>query len=165
MTVAIRLARPSDLEPVVAIYNESIAGRMATADLEPVSVDQRRAWFHDRDPTRRPLWVAERHGEVAGWLAVNDFYGRPAYAATAEIGVYVSAAHQGAGVGGALVDHAIAHAPALGLTTLLAFVFGHNAPSLALFERRGFVPWGRLPAVARLDERLADLVLLGRAVS
>ena len=161
---ALRHARPGDLERVVAIYNQTIAGRMATADLEPVDVEQRRAWFHDRDPARRPLWVAERDGAVAGWLSVNDFYGRAAYAATAEVGVYVDEEHRRAGVATALLDHAIAQAPRLGLTTLLAFVFAHNGPSIALFERHGFESWGRLPAVARLDDRDADVAILGRRV-
>jgi L-amino acid N-acyltransferase YncA len=129
-----------------------------------VTVEQRRAWFGDRDPARRPLWVAERHGEVAGWLAFNDFYGRPAYHATAELGVYVAPEHQRAGVARALLAQAIDRAPTLGVATLLAFVFGHNAPSLALFERAGFERWGTLPEIARLDERRADLVILGRRV-
>jgi L-amino acid N-acyltransferase YncA len=137
---------------------------MATADLELVTVEQRRLWFDARDPQRRPLWIAERDGAVAGWLSINDFYGRPAYAATAEIGVYVAPEHQGAGVGRALVAHAIERAPAIGLSTLLAFVFGHNGPSLKLFEQEGFDRWGTLPQVARLDERGADLVILGRHV-
>jgi phosphinothricin acetyltransferase len=137
---------------------------MATADLELVTVDQRRIWFDARDPQRRPLWIAEHDGAVAGWLSINDFYGRPAYAATAEIGVYVAPEHQGSGIGRELVAHAIERAPELGVTTLLAFVFAHNAPSLALFEQAGFAPWGTLPEVARLDERHADLVILGRRV-
>jgi L-amino acid N-acyltransferase YncA len=99
---------------------------------------------------------------VAGWLSLNDFYGRPAYAGTAELGVYVAPEHQRAGVARELLAQAIDRAPSLGLTTLLAFVFGHNAPSLALFERAGFERWGTLPEVARLDERRADLVILGR---
>jgi phosphinothricin acetyltransferase len=43
----IRDALPADLAQVVAIYNASIPGRMATADLAPVSVAERRAWFED----------------------------------------------------------------------------------------------------------------------
>jgi L-amino acid N-acyltransferase YncA len=162
--VRIRDARPSDLERTVAIYNASIPGRMATADLDPVGVEDRRSWFEHRDPERRPLWIAEYDdGDVAGFLSVNDFYeGRRAYGATAELGVYVDPGHQRAGVGGALLDHAIDAAPALGLTTLLAFVFGHNVPSVALFERRGFTRWGLLPEVAELDGRAADLTVLGR---
>lgn len=137
---------------------------MATADLEPVSVESRRPWFEERDPARRPIWVLEVGGDVAGWLSVNDFYGRPAYAATAEVGVYVDERHRGRGVARTLVGHAIAEAPRLGLSTLLAFVFGHNVPSLALFERAGFHPWGQLPGVASLDGRPSDLVILGRRV-
>ncbi|HEU4658730.1 MAG TPA: GNAT family N-acetyltransferase [Capillimicrobium sp.] len=159
-----RLARPDDLERVVAIYNATIPGRMATADLEPVSVEQRRPWFEQRDPTRRPIWVLERGGDVAGWLSVNDFYGRPAYAATAELGVYVAAEHQGSGVGRTLLEHAIAEAPRLAVTTYLAFVFAHNAPSIGLFERFGFARWGDLPGVALLDGRPTDLAILGRRV-
>lgn len=135
---------------------------MATADLEPVTAEQRRPWFEQRDPSRRPIWVVERRGAVAGWLAVNDFYGRPAYAATAELGVYVGEAHRGQGVARALLDHALDQGPELGLSTYLAFVFGHNAPSIALFERSGFDRWGRLPAVAVLDGRPSDVVILGR---
>jgi len=43
--LTIRDARADDLARIVAIYNEAIPGRRATADTEPVSVDSRRAWF------------------------------------------------------------------------------------------------------------------------
>ena len=46
----------------------------------------------------------------------------------------------------------------------MAFVFGHNAPSLRLFERAGFARWGHLPRVARLDGIERDLLILGRRV-
>jgi phosphinothricin acetyltransferase len=161
----IRHARPSDIERVVAIYNQTIPQRMATADLEPVSVAQRRGWFHERDPQRRPLYVATGDDDrVLAWLSINDFYGRAAYAATAELGVYVDEAARGQGLGSRLLTHAIGCAPQLGLTTLLAFVFAHNRPSVALFERHAFTPWGQLPRVARLDDREVDLAILGRRV-
>jgi L-amino acid N-acyltransferase YncA len=161
----LRHARPSDIERVVAIYNQTIPQRMATADLEPVTVAHRRAWFHERDPQRRPLYVAtSEDGDVRAWLSVNDFYGRAAYAATAELGVYVDEAARGQGLGSQLLAHAIAAAPDLGLTTLLAFVFAHNTPSVALFERHAFTPWGQLPRVAKLDATEVDLTILGRRV-
>ena len=53
----IRTAQIADLPAIVAIYNDSIPGRMATADTEPVTVQQRDAWFREFDPARRPLWV------------------------------------------------------------------------------------------------------------
>jgi phosphinothricin acetyltransferase len=108
--------------------------------------------------------VAERSGVIVGWLSFQSFYGRPAYAATAEVSVYVSGSVQRGGVGRALLTRAIDNAPSLGLASLVAFVFGHNEPSLALFERHGFDRWGHLPRVARLDGVERDLVILGRRV-
>ncbi len=148
---------------IVAIYNAAIPGRMATADTEPVTVAARTAWFAEFDPARRPLWVfADADKAIAGWLSVRSFYGRPAYAATVEVGVYTSPAHRRQGVARTLLDHALAAAPAAGIRTLLAFVFAHNLPSMALFERAGFALWGKLPRVAELDGVERDLAILGR---
>lgn len=138
---------------------------MATADTEPVTVEARRGWFSDFDPGSRPLWVAlGATGEIAAWLSVRSFYGRPAYHRTAEVSVYTDPAVQRLGVASNLLAHAQAQAPSLGLATLLAFVFAHNTPSLALFERAGFAPWGALPRVAVLDGVERDLAILGRRV-
>ena len=163
-TLTVRDAREADLPRIVAIYNEAIPGRQATADTEPVSVDGRLEWFRAHAPARRPLWVAERDGAIVGWLSFQDFYGRPAYGATAELSVYVGGAAQRGGVGRHLLARAIERAPGLGLATLLGFVFAHNAPSVGLFERHGFARWAHLPRVARLYGVERDLLILGRRV-
>ena len=59
---------------------------------------------------------------------------------------------------------AIAHAPGIKVETLLGFIFGHNAPSLALFDSFGFARWGTLPKVALLDGVERDVIILGRRV-
>jgi phosphinothricin acetyltransferase len=161
--VPIRHAQPSDLPDIVAIYNASIPGRMATADTEPVTVAARRGWFAEFNPAQRPLWVhANANGAVEGWLSMRSFYGRPAYHATVETGVYVATQAQRRGIGRSLLAHALDAAPRLGVRTLLAFVFSHNAASIKLFERAGFASWGRLPRVAELDGVERDLSILGR---
>jgi phosphinothricin acetyltransferase len=48
---------------------------------------------------------------------------------------------------------------------LLGFIFGHNEPSLRLFESFGFERWGFLPNVAELDGLERDLIIVGRRVS
>ncbi len=161
--MAIRAAQLSDLPKIVAIYNAAIPGRLATADTEPLTVAARESWFREFDPARRPLWVFDEAaaGSVKGWLSLRSFYGRPAYRATVEVAVYVDPAAQRQGVAGALVDHAFAAAPAMGIRTVLAFVFAHNAPSLAFFAKTGMATWGRLPRVAELDGIERDLVILG----
>jgi L-amino acid N-acyltransferase YncA len=65
-------------------------------------------------------------------------------------------------IGGRLLERAVQMSPGLGLATLLAFVFAHNHPSVALFVKHGFERWGHLPGVARLDEQERDLLILGR---
>jgi phosphinothricin acetyltransferase len=160
----IRHAQAADLPEIVAIYNASIPGRLATADLDPVTVESRLPWFKDFDPARRPLWVhCDRPGggTVQAWLSVRSFYGRPAYHATAEVSVYTAPGAQRQGLGRMLLTHAIAAVPGLGLRTLLAFVFGHNDPSVRLFRAQGFSPWGCLPKVAEIDGVERDLAILG----
>jgi phosphinothricin acetyltransferase len=159
----IRDAAEPDLEAIVRIYNAAIPGRLATADTEPVSVEARRAWFGDRD-ARHPLWVAEHEGRVAGWLSFGKFYGRPAYAATAEVSVYVDPSVQRNGIARRLMDSALARAPGLGLSTLLGFVFAHNERSVLLCKKFGFDEWGHLPRVAVLDGVERDLLILGRRI-
>ena len=163
--MTLRHAQAADLPEIVGIYNASIPGRMATADTEPVTVQSRESWFRDFDPARRPLWVVTGPGgRVEAWLSVRSFYGRPAYHRTAELGVYTLPAARRGGHAKALLAHAIGQAPALGIATLLAFVFDHNAPSLTLFARFGFERWGTLPRVAELDRVDRNLAILGRRV-
>jgi L-amino acid N-acyltransferase YncA len=156
-----RDAAPADLPAIVAIYNATIPGRGVTADLDPVTVDSRTDWFRAHDPERRPLWVIESEGRIVGWLSFADFYGRPAYAATAELSIYLDASVRGRGTGRDALERAIAFAPSLAIETLLGFIFGHNDTSLRLFERQGFTRWGTLPRVARLDGVERDLVIVG----
>lgn len=156
-----RAARAQDLPDIVAIYNETVASRLVTADLEPVSVESRRSWFAAHGGPTRPLWVVEQQGLVAAWLSFSDFYGRAAYAGTAEVSVYVGARWHRQGIGMALLERAVRAAPQLRVRTLLGFIFGHNEPSLRLFTRAGFERWGTLPRVALLDGVERDLVLMG----
>lgn len=162
MAPARRLATRADLPQIVEIYNSTIPSRMVTADTEPVSVESRARWFEEHTPQHRPLWVIEDADRIAAWLSFSAFYGRPAYHKTAELSVYVHPAFRKRGLGSYLLREAIGHAPALEVDTLLGFIFGHNQPSLALFERFGFARWGELPKVAALDGLERDLVIVGR---
>jgi phosphinothricin acetyltransferase len=163
--MTLRLATSVDLPAIVAIYNAAIPGRMATADTEPVTVASREAWFREHAPARRPLLVLEEAGAVTGWVSLQSFYGRPAYQGTAEVSVYVSADQQRRGLGRRLLEEAVRIAPTVGVQTLLGFVFGHNLPSLRLFEGQGFARWAHLPRVAVLDGQDRDLVILGRRLA
>ena len=157
----IRQAKETDLPAIVEIYNSTIPERMATADLNPVSVASKRSWFSDRDWSTRPLWVFEVDNKVAGWLSFQAFYGRPAYGHTAEVSIYVATAYRRQGIGKKLLQQAILKSPQLKINTLLGFIFAHNQPSLELFKQYQFSQWGYLPRIADLDGIERDLVIFG----
>ncbi|AFZ56286.1 N-acetyltransferase [Anabaena cylindrica FACHB-243] len=162
--MTIRHATETDLPTIVDIYNAAVPSRMATADLEPVSVESRMAWFKGRVPSQRPLWIIEVDDAIAGWLSFQSFYGRPAYHSTAEISIYISPNFQKRGLGKQLVEQAINESPNLGLKTLVSFIFAHNYPSLKLFEKFGFQHWGHLPKIADLAGVERDLIIMGLRV-
>ena len=158
----IRDAVAGDLSAIVGIYNSTIPSRVVSADSEPVSVEQRSRWFREHEPSRRPIWVMESGEEVIGWLSLSDFYdARPAYHATAEIGVYVREDYRGKGVGRRLVEEAVRRGPELDLKTLTAGAFAHNEASVRLFEGIGFRKWAHFPGVAELDGIERALVVMG----
>jgi L-amino acid N-acyltransferase YncA len=164
MKIGFRYALPADLENIVATYNSTIASRMVTADLKPVTTGEKLDWFNAHNEDTRPLWVVEENGEYAGWMSLSSFYGRPAYSGTAELSIYVEERFRGMGVGSNCLRKAIAEAPRCRIHTLLGFIFAHNISSLKLFQNHGFERWGHLPEVAEMDGIRRDLVILGRKV-
>jgi L-amino acid N-acyltransferase YncA len=158
----IRDAVEADLPAIVEIYNATVPTRLVTAELEPTTVEARLPWFREHSSERYPFWVAESEGRVIGWLDFKSFLPRCAYRGTAEISVYVDEEFRHRGVGQRLLEQAIARAPSLGITALVGLIFGHNEPSLKLFQRLGFERWGFFPGVAQLDGVERDLVVMGK---
>lgn len=157
-------AQQKDLELIVNTYNLSIPGRMATADLEPVSVESKKEWFNTHNPGTRPILLIQFDGNYAGWLSYTSFYGRPAYQGTAEVSIYLETEYQGKGIGRIGIQYAEKMAPQLGISNLLAFVFAHNSASMKLFLSEGFQKWAHFPGIAKMDEHLRDLIILGKKI-
>lgn len=165
MNMTLRLAEHKDLEAVVAIYNSTIASRMVTADTEPVTPEDRMEWFWDIQSHARSMLPRTKTETSAAWISFETFYGRPAYNKTAEVSIYIDEACRGKGIGSYLLQEALRIAPNLGIRSLMAFIFGHNKPSLKLFEKHGFAEWGLFPGIAEMDGKRYDLKILGRELS
>lgn len=157
-------ATRAELEAIVNIYNSTIASRMVTADLEPVTVESRVPWFEEHSEHHRPLWVMKADGQIIAWLSFSTFHSRAAYDATAEISIYISPDSRSRGIGSLFLQKAIEECPRLRIRNIVALVFGHNEPSLALLRKFEFEQWGLLPGVATLDGVDRDLVLMGKKV-
>src|SRR5436309_14228238 len=85
----IRDAVEADLPAIIKIYNAAVATRIATAQLEPVTLEERRDWLRQHSPDRHPFWVLEIDRKIAGWLTLKTFLPRCAYRGTSEVSVYV----------------------------------------------------------------------------
>lgn len=165
MEIYFRDASLDDLPQIVAIYNSTVKTRMVTADLEPVSVQSKIPWFNEHSIDKRPLWVVENQNEQIGWVSFQNFYGRPAYQATAEISIYIHPEQRGKGLGTRILLHSINECGRLGINTLLGYIFAHNEASLKLFLNAGFTEWAHLPNIARLDGVERSVKILGKRIS
>lgn len=159
-----RIASETDLADIVAIYNSTIASRQSTADTQEVSVESRRAWFHEHDPNKRPLLVHEENGQIIAWVSFQSFYGRPAYDHSCELSIYLSPECRGKGLGKKLLSEALDLTQSLHIKTVLGFIFSHNTPSIRLFKAFGFKVWGELPNVTKMDGKEYSVAILGKRV-
>lgn len=169
----IRQANEDDLPAILAIYNQSIAGKQATANLAAVSTYERAAWFSDHlaNPNR-PIYVVMMDAAtddntppiMVAWGSFSDLYARTAYHISCEVSIYLHYDYHGQGIGRALIEWMLMQAPRLGIRNVVALIFAHNAPSLKLFNKLGFSQWGHMPQVCDMDGFIADVVMLGKAL-
>lgn len=151
-----------DLPRIVDIYNQSIASKQSTADLEPITVDSRIAWFEAHHPDTRPLWVMYHDDHIVGWISLSDFYGRPAYQHTAEISIYLDPVTRGHHLGKAALTFVETQLERLEIHKVVAFVFDVNQASKKLFHKNGYDIWGHLPQIADMGNQEIDLIILGK---
>jgi L-amino acid N-acyltransferase len=167
MDVGIREATDADLAGVTAIFNEQIASSVFVYAESLVTLDDRRAWWGRHAAGGFPVLVAVdagQPGEVIGWGSLSPYRASSGYRFTAEVSVYVAPAAHRCGVGTRLVTELIDRAQAIGMHALVASIDAGNAPSVALFERLGFVECARLPEVGRKFGEWRTQVLLHRRV-
>ncbi|WP_125547114.1 GNAT family N-acetyltransferase [Levilactobacillus lindianensis] len=162
MSIQFRQAKRADLSLIVAIYNEAVTTKQSTADVQPVTVAQREAWFTSFNPLRFPLWMIENEGRVAGFVGLEPYSDRAGYRHVAESALYLASDQQGQHIGSQAVDWIARQAPKLGLTTVIARIFGHNTASRKLFTKAGYAQWGHLPEIAEMPGFTADLEVYGR---
>jgi L-amino acid N-acyltransferase YncA len=156
--ISVRAAVDADVSAIATIYNEGIAERNSTFEVEPHSPEDVRAW-----PCSGPVLVAEaRRGQVVGWARITPYSSRPCYAGVAEASIYVARAHRGRGVGTALAAALSDYAERAGIYKVLGKLFTDNAASRALVIRHGFREVGVHLRHGRLDGRWRDVLLVER---
>ena len=136
----------ADWPRVEAILASAIAGGEATFEVRTPTWE---AFDAGKIPEGRFVAVDEA-GTVVGWVAASPVSRRDAYRGVIEHSVYIDPAHQGRGIGGALLAAFIDAVEDAGYWTIQASVFPDNTASLRLHERFGFRVLGRRERVARI---------------
>jgi phosphinothricin acetyltransferase len=157
---AVREATAQDVPAILAIYNEVIATTTAVYRDDPADLEDRVAWWHDRQRQGYPVLVAADGGDVVGFASFGDFRNWPGYRFTVEHSVHVRADRRGEGVGHALMVALMDRAQRLGKHVMVAGVDAENAASLRFHQRLGFVPVAHLREVGFKFGRWLDLVFL-----
>lgn len=98
--ILIRHIEQADLPALLEIYNHYVVNTPITFDVEPRTLEQRRAWFETFAPSgRHQCFVAVKDGAPIGWASSGRFKDRAAYDTSVETSVYVKAGEQRRGVG------------------------------------------------------------------
>jgi len=161
----IRRARADDLVALTALYNHYVERTPITFDVEPYTVEQRRAWldgFAERG--RHQLFVAEAGGRVVGWAGTLRFREKRAYDTTVEMTVYLAPDAVGRGLGAALYEALFAALAGEDVHRAVAGITLPNDASIALHRRFGFSEVGVLREVGRKLGRYWDVLWMERAL-
>ncbi len=158
----IRDAAEADLPGLLAIYNDVIATSTAIFAFDPVTLEDRHAWWRGRVTQGYPVLVSHDERGVAGFATFGDFRAWPGYRFTVEHSVHVRSDLRGRGVGSALVQALFPLASALGKHVMVAGIDAANAGSVRFHERLGFEQVGVLREVGNKFERWLDLVFMQR---
>lgn len=164
----VRDAVEADLPAIRDLYNALIPTTTIAWTEELETIEQRRAWWAERQAARDAVVVAEDGGEVVGFAAFGPFRDNgqwPGYRTTVEHTVHVRESHWGVGVGRALVEALVDRATARGdVHVIVAAVDADNGGSVRFHERLGFVEVARMPETGRKHGRWLTLVLLQRTL-
>lgn len=158
--VGIATIREEDLASFRAAVGEVAAERRWLMTLEAFPEDATRAFVLGNLAKGFPSLVA-RHGDrVVGWCDIVPLSPFEGFRHNGRLGMGVVSGWRGKGIGGALLDAALAAAPAAGFTRVELEAYASNPAALALYRSRGFVTEGRKVGVRILDGHVDDLVCM-----
>lgn len=158
----IRRGAVDDVPRLTEIYNVYVRDTPVTFDIEPWSVERRRAeWFdHYADSGRHQMLVAEEGSDVVGYATSSVFRPKAAYETTVEATIYLAPDAKGRGIGRALYSELLDRLRKEDVRRVLAGITLPNPASKALHERLGFTQVAHFTEVGRKFDRYWDVIWL-----
>ncbi len=157
----IRDAGATDLDGIVAIYNDAVTKTTAIWNEVEVDAANRAAWLADRQRQGYPVLVAvDDDGTVLGYASFGDWRAFDGYRHTVEHSVYVQRDQRSGGVGTALMLELIDRARTLGKHVMIAAIEARNDASIRLHHKLGFEAVGHLKEVGAKFGTWLDLTFM-----
>lgn len=147
-SMSIRVAKEEDLQELLEIYNYEVMHGVATFDLEPKSLEERKSWFSEHNVDNHPLYVAQVDNHVAGYASLSSYREKEAYKTTVELSIYIGQAYRGQGVATALMESILEEARKReDIHTVVSVITAGNKASRRLHEKFGFSFCGSMKEV------------------
>ncbi|MDR7319098.1 arsinothricin resistance N-acetyltransferase ArsN1 family A [Brevibacillus nitrificans] len=159
MDVQTRRAKEEDLARILTIYNQGIADRIATLEVEEKDDAYIQAWFDDHQG-RFQVLVAEVQQEVVGWASLNRYSARKAYDGVADLSIYVERTYRGKGVGGVLLEKLEEVAHSEQFYKIVLFTFPVNGLGQGLYRKSGYREVGVFQNQGILDGKFVDVMAM-----
>ncbi len=154
-------ATESDFPAIHAIYAPYVLSSTVTMETIPPNLATLKTRWQDN----LVYLVAKEGNETIGYAYAFPYRPRPGYRHTVEESVYVSAAHQGKGIGKKLLQELITQCSQKDFAQMLAIIAGSgNAASLHLHTSLGFTQSGILTHVGNKFGQWIDTVLMQKAL-
>lgn len=134
--IILRDPEPGDMGWVVERHGALYAAEYGwTTEFEALVAEIVAAYLRNLDPARERCWIAERDGQRLG----SVFVVKDEEDATARLRLLiVDPAARGSGLGGRLVDEAVAHARASGYRHMVLWTHGALTAARRLYAKAGF---------------------------
>lgn len=155
----IRDATREDASAIAAIYNESIAARDSTMQLEPVAPETVTDWLRSMGG-REAVLVMVEDTKVIGYGIIKRYSDRGGYQYAAETSVYLRRTRTGDGLGTALQRALIDRCRAYDYHHLVAKLWAANERSRALHRKFGYDLVGVQREVGLVDGEWRDVAIM-----
>ena len=154
----IRKAKIEDLEELLEIYNYEVENGIATLDLKPKTLEERKVWFYSHNIDNHLLIVAEIDKHIAGYASLSPYREKEAYKSTVELSVYVGVDYRNKGVATVLMSNILEEAKKDGQThTVVSVITSSNEASKKLHNKFGFEFCGTIKEVGMKFGRYLDI--------
>jgi GNAT superfamily N-acetyltransferase len=146
----IRLATPDDAEAIATVgargWRWAYRGLMPDAYLDSLDPEAMTAEWHRRLSSQRDddrFWIADERGSVLGVLHTRRSHEDGAGEEDGDVPyLYVDPSHTRGGVGGALLEHALADLKGRGFTAVTLWTLDDNRIARPFYEKHGWAPDG-----------------------